>query len=418
MTTTPDEAPTSSSTATAEPPPAGPHGDPHHGPHDGPRVTGAEMRDLRRLRRSSEDRYVAGVAGGLARHLDVDPVVVRVALAVLTLFAGSGALLYGALWLLVPRDDTGESVVTLDDRSRTLALVVAGVLATVALLGDLAGGWVSWPLTVVLVVVALLVASHHRRSSAREAVREAGREGAAPYVPPATSPYGADPFTKQPPAPTVGRPPRAPRPPNPLRRGPLLFWFTLALAALAVGVLGVVDVAGVDVPASAYPALALGVVGSLLVVGAFYGRAGGLILVGLVLAVATAGTMAVERLTDRTQEATPLSAAQVDDRYWLGAGETVLDLGEVADPAELAGRSIRVEGGVGRIEVVLPEGVDVAVSTQVGLGSATVLDRESEGDDVALNEAYDAPGTTPGFDDDALVLDVSLGLGEVEVRAR
>lgn len=405
MTTTPDEATASSSTPPGET------------PHDGgPRVSGAQMRDLRRLRRSSDDRYVAGVAGGLARHLDVDPVVVRVALAVLTLFAGSGALLYGALWLLVPRDDTGESVVTLDERSRSLALVIAGVLAGVALLGDVAGGWVSWPLTVVLVVVALLVASHNRRRSARAAVPPY----AEPYVPPAGSPYDESTFVKPAaPAARAPRAPRAPRPPNPLRRGPLLFWFTLALAALAVGLLGVVDVAGLDVPASAYPALALGVVGSMLVVGAFYGRAGGLILVGLLLAAATAGTMGAERLADRTREVTPLSAAQVDESYWLALGETVIDLGEVDDPAELAGRTLRVEGAVGRIEVVLPEGVDVSVDADVGLGSIEVLDRENEGVDLTMSQAYDAPGTTPGVTyDDSLQLEVSLGLGHVEVRTR
>ena len=43
----------------------------------------AEARDLSRLRRSSTDRHVAGVAGGLGRHLDVDPVILRVAFVVL-----------------------------------------------------------------------------------------------------------------------------------------------------------------------------------------------------------------------------------------------------------------------------------------------------------------------------------------------
>ena len=42
-------------------------------PPGGPRVTGDEIRDLGRLRRSATDRKVAGVAGGLARHLDIDP---------------------------------------------------------------------------------------------------------------------------------------------------------------------------------------------------------------------------------------------------------------------------------------------------------------------------------------------------------
>ena len=55
----------------------------------------------------------------------------------------------------------------------------------------------------------------------------------------------------------------------------MLFWFTLALIALGVGILGTVDVAGADVPDPAYPALAVGLIGVMLLVGSVYGRAGG-----------------------------------------------------------------------------------------------------------------------------------------------
>ena len=48
------------------------------------------MRDVNRLRRSTTDRYIAGVAGGLGRHFDIDPTVIRVLLAVLTFFGGAG----------------------------------------------------------------------------------------------------------------------------------------------------------------------------------------------------------------------------------------------------------------------------------------------------------------------------------------
>ena len=63
------------------------------------------MRDLTRLRRSTTDKHVAGVAGGLGRHLDIDPIIIRVAFVVLTFFGGAGVLAYGALWLLVPDDE-------------------------------------------------------------------------------------------------------------------------------------------------------------------------------------------------------------------------------------------------------------------------------------------------------------------------
>jgi phage shock protein PspC (stress-responsive transcriptional regulator) len=59
------------------------------------------------LTRSSTDRKIAGVAGGLASHLGVDPTLVRVGFAVSILFSGAGLIAYLALLLLLPTD-TGE----------------------------------------------------------------------------------------------------------------------------------------------------------------------------------------------------------------------------------------------------------------------------------------------------------------------
>ena len=75
------------------------------------------------LRRSGEDRMLAGVAGGLARHLDADVTLVRVIIAALVLFTGAGAALYLAAWLLIPADGEEESIAAAwlarrQDRSR------------------------------------------------------------------------------------------------------------------------------------------------------------------------------------------------------------------------------------------------------------------------------------------------------------
>ncbi|MFD0528647.1 PspC domain-containing protein [Kitasatospora arboriphila] len=56
------------------------------------------------LARSGQHRVVAGVCGGLGRHLDIDPVVFRVVVAVLCLSGGLGLFLYGLAWLIVPRE--------------------------------------------------------------------------------------------------------------------------------------------------------------------------------------------------------------------------------------------------------------------------------------------------------------------------
>ncbi|WP_298817311.1 PspC domain-containing protein [Chloroflexus sp.] len=60
-----------------------------------------------RLLRSRE-RLVAGVAGGLARYFNVDPVIVRLIFVLLGLMNGMGVVLYLVLWLLMPNEDAGE----------------------------------------------------------------------------------------------------------------------------------------------------------------------------------------------------------------------------------------------------------------------------------------------------------------------
>ncbi|KOV20847.1 hypothetical protein ADK60_25885 [Streptomyces sp. XY431] len=56
------------------------------------------------LTRAERHRVVAGVCGGLGRHLDIDPVVFRVVTVVLCLSGGLGLFLYGLAWLIVPTE--------------------------------------------------------------------------------------------------------------------------------------------------------------------------------------------------------------------------------------------------------------------------------------------------------------------------
>ncbi|HSO92184.1 MAG TPA: PspC domain-containing protein [Arthrobacter sp.] len=51
------------------------------------------------------ERWVGGVASGIAQRLGVDPLIVRGILIVLTVFAGVGVLLYGIAWALLPEPD-------------------------------------------------------------------------------------------------------------------------------------------------------------------------------------------------------------------------------------------------------------------------------------------------------------------------
>jgi phage shock protein C len=59
----------------------------------------------RKLYRSRTDKMIAGVCGGLAEVLDLDPTVVRIVFVLLALLGGHGILLYMILWIIMPRED-------------------------------------------------------------------------------------------------------------------------------------------------------------------------------------------------------------------------------------------------------------------------------------------------------------------------
>ena len=62
------------------------------------------------LRRSTSDRMLTGTAAGIARYLNVDPLVVRIGFAVSVAFGGLGIAAYLAAFLLVPADGSDESI--------------------------------------------------------------------------------------------------------------------------------------------------------------------------------------------------------------------------------------------------------------------------------------------------------------------
>ena len=63
------------------------------------------MRD--RLYRSRDDRMLFGVAGGMARYLNVDPSIVRIVWALLTIAGGAGLLLYIVAAIVIPEAPAG-----------------------------------------------------------------------------------------------------------------------------------------------------------------------------------------------------------------------------------------------------------------------------------------------------------------------
>ncbi|MEI8305840.1 MAG: PspC domain-containing protein [Chloroflexales bacterium] len=66
------------------------------------------MNTTPRLTRSRDDKMIAGVASGIGRYLGVDPVLVRLAFALLA-FSGASLLFYPLLWIIMPEETVTPS---------------------------------------------------------------------------------------------------------------------------------------------------------------------------------------------------------------------------------------------------------------------------------------------------------------------
>src|SRR5688500_4864351 len=109
---------TSDTPPAPDPPPAG--GDPNPAADPGPK----------RFERSSTDRIIGGVCGGLGRYFGIDATLVRIGMVALALLGGTGLIVYAAALILVPTD--GEVAPgPNENRDRAIAVGVAILLAVV-----------------------------------------------------------------------------------------------------------------------------------------------------------------------------------------------------------------------------------------------------------------------------------------------
>jgi signal transduction histidine kinase len=107
-----------------------------------------------RLRRHRSDRVIAGVSSGIAEHLGVPVLWVRVIFVALAGLGGAGLIGYVLLWAFLPATETGaRRPSTARDRQQAVGLVLlgGGLALAGAALGTAWGGWVTGPLGVALV---------------------------------------------------------------------------------------------------------------------------------------------------------------------------------------------------------------------------------------------------------------------------
>lgn len=424
------------------------------------------------LRRDRRSRMVAGVCGGLGRHLDVDPVIFRILFALLTFFGGFGLLVYAVLWLFVPdeNEDESEGHKLLSGRSGPVAAIAVLVLIAVGFMVMFTvldhDFWHAIPLLLLAAAIVAVLSwvgesGRRRQPPPGDAQYQGGGwgPGAGPDqpkpwwqrpVPGSTAPPGA-PTSSTPTAPeTVGTVPGEPSDAVPgfgpnagfgasTGYGPSTGWnagwdaasgssakssvrkprrvggLVLSAALLAVGIVGVLAETGaIDIGWSAGLALAVMAVGAGMVIGGLFGRARVLIPLGLVLAVPLIVASAIGvPLRGETGDLswTPVSAAAVSSPYELAAGHGALDLSSV-DPN---GGTVHVTAyvGAGQLIVTVPDNVAVIVTAHVGMGRMEFIDGSTHsGLDVTKTYSFVASGPSQG----TIVLDLKAGAGDVEVQ--
>lgn len=362
----------------------------------------------KRLLRSRDNRMLAGVAGGIAVHLNIDPTLVRVGFVAATLFGGLGLVAYLVLAVVTPNDDgTGSPV---EGERPSIWLVIAAVIAVLAFLpgpllgpAHLGGGWFwggsLWLLLLVGGAAFLFMTLRDRRAGGGSD----GDSSASPGATAATQTLDSS-----------GEPPRT------RRDG----WSRL-LRALVIAVLVVVglNVAAAVAGFSAWAtATGHGVIvgGAVIAIGAVLVGAAAigdarwrwLIVPALILALPAGAVAAADVRFDGDvgeREYVPATAAAIpSDGYSLGVGQMTVDLRQLP---WRRGQTVpvRTEMGLGQTVIAVPERVCVDPEATASAGEVVVRGSRSSGLDA---EQVDAP--TRG-DAPRLVLDSEIEAGQILV---
>lgn len=351
----------------------------------------------RRLHRRSDERVIAGVASGLGDYFNIDPLLIRILLVASLVFGGLGIFLYGAAWLLVPDDTSGRSVLDRfigGDRGGLSGglVVIAGVIVALSALGFIFGAPGRGGAVVLAIVVVAVGALLLQRRGSFEAPAVATADDAAA----ATEAVRAAPR-------------REPRPASPLG------WYVLGAALIAVGTMALANSAwDIAFTPGMYAGVVLGLIGLGLLVGAWFGHARFLIVIGLLLLPFAWGASLVDVPIQGDwgrQRIAPADASEVSESYHLAGGQLVIDLSRVAASAD---DPVTVSASVafGEVVVLVPDGATVEVDASVGGGRIRLLDQSFDNGTYLENHLVVGAGA-PDF-----ILDLDAGLGSVRVDSR
>jgi phage shock protein PspC (stress-responsive transcriptional regulator) len=350
----------------------------------------------RRLLRSSKDRMLWGVAGGLGEYLRLDPTLVRLAFAVAAFFGGLGVIAYLVMAVVVPEDD-GTGQPRPGRRPPTWAIVLLALAVLIAIPGRFwafdhgwHGGWWSWwfgPLWLAFLVVLVIVVVRSLRGRPprflRGPRRDAATEDAGEAPTAQVNEVGE--------APTAETQVRGGEPPRLVR---LIAIVLLALAAIGAA-LSVAAVAA-WATATGQGSVVAGVVialGVAIVAAAFIGEARRiapwLLASALVLAVPAGATAAADIHFDGgigERNYRPVALTDLPrDGYDFGVGQMTVDL---RDLPWANGRTISVSSklGVGQMIISVPTNVCVHAHATGKAGELLVRGDQSDGIDPEIDQ--------------------------------
>lgn len=429
-------------------------------PQDAPPGAAPPPAPAPRLHRSPRHKLVAGVCGGLGRYCDVDPVIFRIVLGVLSVTGGLGLIFYGFAWLLIPLEgeDENEARRLLSGRveGASLTAVLCALIGCglfLSMLGN--GGTLAFAAMLSVAVVGFSVWTQQRRTAdLQDPLHAAAAQAASDAPPEVMAPptlswpsWWRDPIVKDGSTGKVaigylwgpqdavldgeprGATPDAPfRPPPPRSRevrGPRSIAGLAFLTALLAGGLGTGlswDAQPLGTSLQIGLAAALAVFGLAMLLSAFVGRTG---FGTLLLAMITAGLLAGAAVLPKDipthwvrEQWHPVSVAAVQPRYAVASGQAELDLTRITVPKGETVRT-RVEARAGRVLVHVPQDATVEVHAKTRVGAIVVLDGHSRGD-LDIRASQDerrtlppAEGSKPGG---TIELDLEVGYGQVEVN--
>lgn len=445
-----DIPPTDETTPPPPPPPPGAE------PVDPPFYEG--------LRRSRSDRVIAGVAGGLGHHFGIDPVIVRIGFVLLTIFGGSGVLLYLLAWLVIAKEGNHDTSAMRALRgspegNRALLFVVLAVGAILILFSPLVwfdgfgiGDGLALPLLLIAAGVAFLIWPGDNDTPRRSTPTPPEAHAPPPPAPP-TADGPTDPDVEDPMSTRAEirmelrsardevqselaeardsfrqqrrewrhgyraerRAQRHAQPPRPPKPAPFLGPLTVAVLLVFAGLAMVGEQSDWwDVDPAVYGGITLAIIGAGLITSAFLGRARGLIFLGIaVLPVAWAIAAIDLDWHDGIGEELdrPESIENLQDAYTFGIGEYDVDLSAV----DYTGSDSVVEVGltIGQLTVWVPDTVDVIIDADVRGGEIEVF----TADRVITNDGIDADVDADflGTGDGTLTLDADVGFGALDI---